>query len=55
MTAYNKVNGTHVSENNKPVYDILRGEWGFDGLVMSDWYGTYSTTEAINAGWTSKC
>jgi beta-glucosidase len=37
MTAYNKVNGTHVSEN-KPIIDgILRKEWGWDGLIMSDW------------------
>ncbi|KAL4870579.1 hypothetical protein BDV12DRAFT_165846 [Aspergillus spectabilis] len=50
MTAYNKVNGTHVSENKKILQDILRKEWGWDGLVMSDWFGTYSTSEAIIAG-----
>lgn len=38
MTAYNKVNGTHVSENREIITDILRKEWGWDGLVMSDWY-----------------
>lgn len=37
MTAYNKVNGTHVSENKKILQDILRGEWKWEGLVMSDW------------------
>lgn len=37
MTAYNKVNGTHVSENKQIITDILRKEWGWDGLVMSDW------------------
>ncbi|CAI7570357.1 unnamed protein product [Penicillium pancosmium] len=50
MTAYNKVNGTHVSENKTLIDDILRKEWGWDGLVMSDWFGTYSTSDAINAG-----
>ncbi|EAW12619.1 beta-glucosidase H [Aspergillus clavatus NRRL 1] len=50
MTAYNKINGTHVSENKQIITDILRKEWGWDGLVMSDWFGTYSTSDAINAG-----
>ncbi|KAJ5646363.1 hypothetical protein N7490_002735 [Penicillium lividum] len=50
MTAYNKVNGTHVSENEFLINDVLRKEWGWDGLVMSDWFGTYSTSDAINAG-----
>ncbi|KAE8452757.1 hypothetical protein EG329_013029 [Mollisiaceae sp. DMI_Dod_QoI] len=50
MSSYNKVNGTHVSENPKILKDILRGEWGWKGCVMSDWWGTYSTSGAINAG-----
>lgn len=50
MTGYNLVNGTHCAESPKLLQDILREEWGFDGLVMSDWYGTYSTTESIKAG-----
>lgn len=50
MTSYNLVNGLHASENPKLIQNILREEWGFDGLVMSDWFGVYSTTEAIKAG-----
>lgn len=50
MTAYQKINGIHASEDPFLLKDILRGEWGFDGLVMSDWWGTYSTSEALNAG-----
>ncbi|RKL36642.1 putative beta-glucosidase I [Fusarium proliferatum] len=50
MTAYNKVNGTHAPDNHHLLQDILRDEWKWEGLVVSDWFGTYSTTEAINAG-----
>jgi beta-glucosidase len=50
MTAYNLVNGVHCSEDPKLLQSILRDEWGFDGLIMSDWFGTYSTSESIKAG-----
>ncbi|KAK1623790.1 family 3 glycoside hydrolase [Colletotrichum phormii] len=50
MTAYNKVNGLHVSEDAGMLQSILRDEWKWQGLIMSDWYGTYSTIEAIEAG-----
>lgn len=50
MTAYNRVNGTHVSENTEILQGILRDEWGFNGLVVSDWYGNYSVAESIHAG-----
>lgn len=50
MTAYNGVNGVYCSENEKLLEGMLRREWGWDGLVMSDWYGTYTTTDAVNAG-----
>ncbi|THZ94901.1 hypothetical protein D6C82_08027 [Aureobasidium pullulans] len=50
MTAYNKINGTHAAENEHILKDILRGEWKWDGLITSDWFGTYSTTGAIKAG-----
>lgn len=50
MTAYNKLNGTHMSENKRILQDILRTELGWSGTIMSDWFGTYSTDGAINAG-----
>ncbi|CAH0022152.1 unnamed protein product [Clonostachys rhizophaga] len=50
MSSYNKVNGEHVSQSSLLLDQILRKEWGFQGLVMSDWYGTYSCSEALNAG-----
>lgn len=42
MSSYNRVNGVCASENDHTLRDILKGEWGFDGIVMSDWWGTYS-------------
>ncbi|ODV76852.1 glycoside hydrolase family 3 protein [Suhomyces tanzawaensis NRRL Y-17324] len=50
MTAYNKVNGTHCSESQYLLQDILRDEWKWNGLVMSDWTGTYSIKDALDAG-----
>ncbi|CAK7206644.1 beta-glucosidase [Sporothrix eucalyptigena] len=50
MTSYNRVNGVHASEDPYLLKEVLRGEWSFDGMVMSDWGGTYSTAEAIKAG-----
>lgn len=50
MTAYNRINGTFASENRKTITDILRDEWGFDGIVMSDWGGTHDRVEGIRAG-----
>ena len=50
MAAYNKVNGTFSSENTHLLKDILKGEWGFDGFVVSDWGATHSTVEAANNG-----
>ena len=42
MSAYNRINGTHASENDVTLHDILKDRWGYDGYVISDWYGTYS-------------
>ncbi|MFL5663511.1 MAG: glycoside hydrolase family 3 protein, partial [Ktedonobacteraceae bacterium] len=50
MASYNKVNGTYASENSYTLTEILKKEWGFDGVVMSDWFGTQSTAASINAG-----
>ncbi|RSH88687.1 hypothetical protein EHS25_002914 [Saitozyma podzolica] len=50
MTGYNRLNGTHCSENAILLNDILRKEWGYDGLVMSDWTGTVSSAGTIKAG-----
>lgn len=49
MTAYNKVNGEHVSQSKKLLQDVLRTEWRWEGMVMSDWYGVYSTKESLDA------
>ena len=50
MSAYNKVNGTYASEHKRLLTDILRTEWGFDGLVMSDWFGSHTAGESVSAG-----
>ena len=50
MTAYNKVNGVYCGEQPDLIGGVLRGAWGFDGLVMSDWFGTHSTVPAALAG-----
>jgi beta-glucosidase len=50
MTAYNKLNGTYCSEHVWLVTELLKNEWAFDGLVMSDWFGTHSTAPAAIAG-----
>jgi beta-glucosidase len=41
MSAYNRVNGTYACENNHILLEILKGEWKYEGIVMSDWFGTY--------------
>ncbi|KAI0027418.1 glycoside hydrolase family 3 protein [Vararia minispora EC-137] len=50
MTSYGRIDGTHCSENSELLQTILRDEWGFEGIVMSDWHGTYGTSESLNAG-----
>jgi beta-glucosidase len=50
MSAYNKFRGTWCSENDYLLNKVLKEEWGFKGLVMSDWAGTHSTRGAVLGG-----
>jgi len=50
MCSYNRVNGTHASQNSYLLNRILREEWGFEGIVISDWGATHSTVESVEAG-----
>ncbi|MFI9610609.1 beta-glucosidase [Streptomyces sp. NPDC052023] len=50
MTAYNSVNGTTMTEHHHLVNEVLRGEWGFDGVNVSDWTAARSTTGVLEGG-----
>ena len=50
MSAYNRLNGTYCGENPELLGTVLKDEWQFDGVVVSDWFGTHSTVEAARAG-----
>ena len=52
MTSYNEINGVYAHENAHLLIDILRKEWGFDGMVVSDWGGSNSAVAAVKAGGT---
>lgn len=50
MTSYNQVNGTYANENTHLLKDILRDEWGFDGIVITDWGGSNDHIKGVLAG-----
>jgi len=50
MTAYNLVNGTYMSDHERLLRDVLRNEWGFDGMVVTDWGGLNDKVAAARAG-----
>lgn len=50
MCSYNRLNGTYLSDNKRLLTDILRGEWGFEGIVVSDWGAVNDRVEGIRAG-----
>ena len=50
MSSYNKINGTYASENDWLLSDVLRKEWGFNGLVMTDWGATHDRLKMLKAG-----
>src|SRR5580692_9539525 len=50
MDSYNLTNGTHMTQNAHLNIDILKKEWGFDGILMSDWTSTYDAVGAANGG-----
>ena len=50
MASYNKINGTYSTANRKYIDEVLRKEWGFEGLVMSDWGATHDRVGAVLAG-----
>ncbi len=50
MTSYNRLNGTFTNENQHLLRDILRGEWGYQGVVVTDWAGCNSRVEGLKAG-----
>ena len=50
MCSYNRVNGIYASQHNRLLNEILKDEWGFDGVVVSDWGANHTTVESVKGG-----
>ncbi|MFN3321163.1 MAG: glycoside hydrolase family 3 C-terminal domain-containing protein [Allorhizobium sp.] len=50
MSSYNRLNGIWTSENHWLLTELLREEWGYDGIVMSDWFGSHTTEASVTGG-----
>jgi beta-glucosidase len=50
MTSYNRINGVYTDESPWLLTEVLKGEWGFDGVVVSDWGAVYDPVAAVRAG-----
>ena len=50
MSSYNRLNGVWTSENHWLLTELLREEWGYDGIVMSDWFGSHTTEASVIGG-----
>lgn len=50
MNSYNRTDGQFMAQNNHLDNEVLKKEWGFDGILMSDWFANYNTLDAVNAG-----
>lgn len=50
MCSYNRINGVHSAQNHWLLTDVLRDEWGFEGIVMSDWGADHDRVASLNAG-----
>ena len=50
MCSYNRLNGTYLSENKRMLTDVLRGEWGYEGIVVSDWGAVNKRVDGVKAG-----
>jgi len=50
MTSYNRIDGTFASNHRRLVTEVLRDEWGFDGMVMTDWFAEHETVAGVLAG-----